>query len=73
MAGSVTRWRREMPGSKSPALRSTLPSRTSANHDAELRTGIDLAYRVKYGRGTAVDQMITDDAAASTLRIVPNQ
>lgn len=40
---------------------------------AELRVGVDGAYRVKYGRyGVAtVDRMVADDAAAATLRLVP--
>jgi hypothetical protein len=40
-----------------------------------LRAGIDAAYRAKYGRygGTSVDRMVTDEAAAATLRLVPEQ
>ena len=40
-------------------------------HDAELRAGVDAAYRAKYGRcGSAtVDRMINDDAAATTLQL----
>jgi hypothetical protein len=40
---------------------------------AELRASVDAAYRAKYGRygGTSVDRMVTDDAAASTLRLIP--
>jgi hypothetical protein len=38
--------------------------------DRDLRSVIDEAYRVKYGSGGgAVDQMITDSAAATTLRL----
>ncbi len=42
---------------------------------AELRAGVDAAYRTKYGRygGTSVERMATDDAAASTLRLTPEQ
>jgi hypothetical protein len=42
---------------------------------AELRAGVDAAYRVKYGRygSTTIDRMVTDDAAASTLRLIPEQ
>jgi hypothetical protein len=42
---------------------------------AGLRADVDAAYRAKYGRyrGTSVDRMVTDDAAASTLRLVPEQ
>jgi hypothetical protein len=39
--------------------------------DAELRGGVDTAYRAKYGRygSTTVDRMVNDDAAATTLRL----
>ena len=39
----------------------------------ELRASVDAAYRAKYGRygETSVDRMVTDDAAASTLRLIP--
>jgi hypothetical protein len=38
--------------------------------DPDLRSAIDEAYRLKYGsRGGAVGQMITDSAAATTLRL----
>ncbi len=42
---------------------------------AELRAGVDAAYRTKYGHygGTSVDRMVTDDAAASTLQLIPEQ
>ncbi len=42
---------------------------------AKLRAGVDGAYRTKYGRygGTSVDRMVADDAAASTLRLIPEQ
>jgi hypothetical protein len=38
----------------------------------ELRVGVDAAYRAKYGHYGAgsVDRMVTDDAAAATLRLV---
>ena len=41
--------------------------------EAELRASVDAAYRAKYGRYgvTTVDHMVTDDAAATTLRLVP--
>jgi hypothetical protein len=35
------------------------------------RTEIDAAYRAKYGRSSYVDAMVTSDAAATTLRLVP--
>ena len=39
--------------------------------DAELRGGVDAAYRAKNGRygSTTVDRMVNDDAAATTLRL----
>jgi hypothetical protein len=39
----------------------------------ELRTGVDTAYREKYGRygDSTVGRMVTDDAAATTLRLIP--
>ena len=41
--------------------------------DAELRPGVDAAYRTKYGRygRTTVDRMVNDDAAATTLLLSP--
>ena len=42
---------------------------------AELRAVVDAAYRAKYGRygsGT-VDRMVAPDAAAATLRLVPDR
>jgi hypothetical protein len=40
----------------------------------DLRDNVDAAYRAKYGRygGGSVDQMITDSAAATTLRLSPS-
>jgi hypothetical protein len=39
--------------------------------ESDLRAGIDAAYRAKYGRYgvTTVDRMVSDDAAATTLRL----
>jgi hypothetical protein len=34
------------------------------------RAAIDAAYREKYGRSSYVDAMVTDEAAATTLRLV---
>jgi hypothetical protein len=36
------------------------------------RTAVEDAYRAKYGRSSYVDAMVTDDAAATTLRLIPN-
>lgn len=38
---------------------------------AELRTGIDAAYRDKYGPHGGTERMVTDEAAAATLRLSP--
>jgi hypothetical protein len=45
------------------------------NDDAELRAGVDAAYRAKYGRygSTTVDRMVNDDAAATTLQLNQEQ
>lgn len=42
---------------------------------AELRAGVDAAYGVKYGHhgGRSVGGMVTDDAAATTLRLIPDR
>lgn len=43
------------------------------NTEGDLRASVDAAYRAKYGRygRASIDQMATDDAAATTLRLVP--
>jgi hypothetical protein len=35
-----------------------------------LRAGVDAAYRDKYGSGGSTDNMVGDDAAATTLRLL---
>jgi hypothetical protein len=35
------------------------------------QAAVDAAYRAKYGRSSYVDAMVTDDAAATTLRLAP--
>jgi hypothetical protein len=41
----------------------------------ELHAGVDAAYHAKYARygGSSVDRMTTDAAAATTLRLIPEQ
>jgi hypothetical protein len=39
----------------------------------ELRAGIDAAYRAKYGRHGGTERMVTDEAAAATLRLSPDR
>lgn len=36
-----------------------------------VRADIDAAYRAKYGRGGGTERMVTDEAAAATLRLNP--
>jgi hypothetical protein len=43
---------------------------TVTPHDRD-RAGLDDAYRSKYGRSSYVDAMVTDSAAATTLRLTP--
>jgi len=45
------------------------------DNSTELRARVDSAYNAKYGRygSAAVDRMVTDDAAATTLRLVPER
>jgi len=38
----------------------------------ELRAGIDDAYRAKYGSQGGTERMVTDEAAAATLRLSPD-
>lgn len=42
--------------------------------ECELRAGVDAAYRAKYGRygSSSVDRMVTAEAAATTLRLIPS-
>jgi hypothetical protein len=52
-----------------PGLEADVIVEDVGDRDAGLRSRVDAAYGAKYGSGTSVDQMITDDAVASTLRI----
>jgi hypothetical protein len=58
-----------------PGLEADIAIEDIGNDQAELRASIDAAYRAKYGRygKTTVERMVTDDAAATTLRLVPEQ
>jgi hypothetical protein len=38
----------------------------------ELRAEIDAAYQAKYGRSGGTERMVTDEAAAATLRLSPD-
>ncbi len=56
-----------------PGLEADVDVEDVGEDTAELRQGVDAAYRAKYDRcgGTSVDRMTTDDAAAATLRLIP--
>jgi hypothetical protein len=58
-----------------PGLEADIVIEDVGDDQAELRAGVDAAYRAKYGRygGTSVDRMVADDAAATTLRLIPDQ
>jgi hypothetical protein len=58
-----------------PGLEADVTVEDVGENTAELRPDVDAAYRAKYTRhsGTSVDRMTTDDAAASTLRLIPEQ
>jgi hypothetical protein len=56
-----------------PGLEADIAIEDLGDDEGELRASIDAAYRGKYGRygETTVERMVTDDAAATTLRLVP--
>ena len=57
-----------------PGLEADIAIEDVGDDEGELRASVDAAYRAKYGHyGTSVDRMVTDDAAASTLRLIPDQ
>jgi hypothetical protein len=58
-----------------PGLEADIAIEDVGGDDGELRASVDAAYRDKYGRygETTVERMVTDDAAAATLRLVPRQ
>ena len=58
-----------------PGLEADIAIEDVGGHEAQLRASVDAAYRAKYGRygETTVERMVTDDAAAATLRLVPRQ
>lgn len=57
-----------------PGLKVDVAVEDVGEDGAELRAGVDAAYRAKYERhGEAVHRMVTDDAAASTLRLIPER
>jgi len=58
-----------------PGLEADIAVEDVGDDQAELRASVDAAYRAKYGRygETTVDRMVSDDAAASTLRLIPER
>jgi len=56
-----------------PGLEADIAVEDVGGHEAQLRASVDAAYRAKYGRygETTVARMVADDAAATTLRLVP--
>jgi hypothetical protein len=58
-----------------PGLEVDVHVEDAGEDKAELRAGVDAAYGVKYGHhgGTSVGGMVTDDAAATTLRLIPDR
>ena len=56
-----------------PGLAADVAVEDIGDDEGELRASVDAAYRAKYGRygETTVERMVTDDAAAATLRLVP--
>ena len=56
-----------------PGLEAGVAIEDIGDDKTELRAEVDLAYRAKYGRygETSVAQMVTDAAAATTLRLSP--
>jgi hypothetical protein len=58
-----------------PGLEADVAIEDVGGDEGELRASVDAAYRAKYGRygDTTVERMVTDDAAAATLRLIPQQ
>ena len=56
-----------------PGLEADIAIEDVGDDERELRASVDAAYRAKYGRygETTVERMVTDDAAAATLRLAP--
>jgi hypothetical protein len=56
-----------------PGLEADVAIEDIGDDEGELRASVDAAYRAKYGRygDATVERMVTDDAAAATLRLVP--
>jgi hypothetical protein len=57
-----------------PGLEADVAIEDVGGDQTELRASVDAAYRAKYGRygEASVDRMVGDDAAAATLRLIPD-
>jgi hypothetical protein len=55
-----------------PGLEADVTVEDAGESTPELRAGIDAAYSAKYGRRGGTERMVTDEAAAATLRINPD-
>jgi hypothetical protein len=58
-----------------PALEADIAIEDIGDDEGEQRASVDAAYRAKYARygETTVARMVSDDSAATTLRLVPQQ
>jgi hypothetical protein len=58
-----------------PGLEADIAIEDVGDDEGELRASVDAAYRAKYARygETTVERMVTDGAAAATLRLIPQQ
>ena len=54
-----------------PGLEADVTMTDTGEGPPELRAGIDAAYRAKYGSSGGTERMVTDEAAAATLRLTP--
>jgi hypothetical protein len=55
-----------------PGLESDVAVEDVGESTPDLRAEIDAAYSAKYGRHGGTERMVTDEAAAATLRISPD-
>ncbi len=56
-----------------PGLEADVAVEDVGESTPELRAGIDAAYSAKYGRHGGTERMVTEEAAAATLRISPDR
>ena len=72
--GSVKCWARDE-RIHVPGLEVDVAVEDVGEDKTELHAGVDAAYHAKYARygGSSVNRMTTDAAAATTLRLIPEQ